>query len=158
MAINYCPKVGEVLECDFGDFKANPAGDIDTKNFNGRIPPEMVKKRLVVVLNGKISGACIIVPISSTQDIGKITQNLHIELAASLIKETRFYDNRVRWAKTDLVQQVSKERLNKVRNDRGFVEQSLPRDIVTKIQQGVVRAISASGLLPKQITTIVSNS
>lgn len=147
MAINYTPKVGELLECDFGDFKKDAEGLIDTRNFNGRIPPEMVKKRLVVILNGKLNGACLIVPISSTQDINKITQQLHIELESKLIVETDFYDDRVRWAKTDLIQQISKERLYKVRDKRGFITQMLPREVVDKIQRGVIRSISASSLI-----------
>lgn len=147
MAITYTPKVGELLECDFGEFKKDGAGNIDTKNLNGRIPPEMVKKRLVVILNGRLYGACLIVPISSTRDMGKITQQLHIELESKLIVETNFYDNRVRWAKTDLIQQVSKERLYKVRDNRGFITQILPREVVDKIQRGVIRSISASSLI-----------
>lgn len=151
MTINYAPKVGELLECDFGDFKRDAAGLIDTNNFNGRIPPEMVKKRLVVILNGKLNGACLIVPISSTQDIGKITQQLHIELESKLIAETDFYDKRVRWAKADLIQQVSRDRLNRVRDKRGFITQILPREVVEKIQRGVIRAISASSLIPQPV-------
>lgn len=151
MAITYTPKVGELLECDFGEFKKDGAGIIDTRNFNGRIPPEMVKKRLVVILNGKLNGACLIVPISSTQDIGKITQQLHIELEPRLIAQTNFYDSRIRWAKADLIQQVSTERLCKVRDARGFITQMLPRDVVAKIQRGVIRAISASALIPQPV-------
>ena len=52
--INYSPKVGEVLECDFGQFQYDPTTQLPlTNNYNGRIPPEIVKRRMVIVLNGK---------------------------------------------------------------------------------------------------------
>ena len=64
--INYSPKVGEVLECDFGQFQYDsetqrPAVD----NYDGRIPPEIVKKRMVIVLNGKLDSGCLVVPRAS---------------------------------------------------------------------------------------------
>jgi uncharacterized protein YifN (PemK superfamily) len=149
MAISYSPKVGELLECNYGDFLYEDDGTINRKNYNGRIPPEMVKNRLVVVLNGKISGgSTIIVPISSTQDLGKITQGLHIPIPQEHIQVTNFYDQRDRWAKADLVQQVSKERLFKVKDANGVhITQYLPRDLMENIQKAVVTAISAKSLL-----------
>jgi uncharacterized protein YifN (PemK superfamily) len=149
MAILYSPKVGELLECNYGDFLYEADGTINRKNYNGRIPPEMVKNRLVVVLNGKISGrSTIIVPISSTQDLGKIAQGLHIPIPQEHIQVTNFYDQRDRWAKADLVQQVSKERLFKVKDANGVhITQHLPRDLMENIQKAVVTAISAKSLL-----------
>lgn len=69
MAINFSPKVGEILECNFGNYPVSQNGQISTAYYDGRIPPEMIKNRLVVVLNGKINGnACIVVPLSTTRD------------------------------------------------------------------------------------------
>ena len=101
MAITYHPKVGEVLECNFGRFKQLSDGQIDPRNFDGRIPPEMVKQRMVVILNGKLNGNCLVVPISSAKDIGKIGQGLHVPLAPDLFEITSFYDRRERWAKAE---------------------------------------------------------
>ncbi|MCH7217554.1 hypothetical protein EFJ96_15235 [Escherichia coli] len=65
VAINFSPKVGEILECNFGNYPVSQNGQFSTTYYNGRIPPEMIKNRLVVVLNGKINGnACIVVPLS----------------------------------------------------------------------------------------------
>ncbi len=62
MAINFSPKVGEILECNF-DHPVSQNGQVSTTYYDGRIPPEMIKNRLVVVFNGKINGnACIVVP------------------------------------------------------------------------------------------------
>ena len=58
--ITHRPKVGDILECDFGEW-AIPI------SFDGHIKPEMRKRRLVVILNGNLDGgACIVVPISSS--------------------------------------------------------------------------------------------
>lgn len=43
MPIKYHPKVGDILQCDFGVFKADAAGAFNYKNIDGRVPPEMVK-------------------------------------------------------------------------------------------------------------------
>ena len=55
MAINFSPKVGEILECNFGNYPVIQNGQFSTTYYDGRIPPEMIKNRLVVVLNGKIN-------------------------------------------------------------------------------------------------------
>lgn len=54
MAINFSPKVGEILECNFGNYPVSQNGQFSTTYYDGRIPPEMIKNRLVVVLNGKL--------------------------------------------------------------------------------------------------------
>ena len=46
MALTYTPKVGEVLECDFGEFLQPPM----TPVYNALMPPEIRKRRMVVVL------------------------------------------------------------------------------------------------------------
>jgi len=145
MAITYAPKVGEVLECHFGEH----AADI---NFDGNIPPEMRKNRMVVVLNGKLNDCCIVVPISSKQDLNAIQRGLHIHLDTSLFKVTDFYDKRDRWAKAETVCHVSKKRLFKLKDRHKPFDMHLPREKVAAIQEAVIKAISAGSLLPpKQI-------
>lgn len=56
MAIKHRPKVGEILECDFGHW-AEP------ESVNGHLPPEMRKRRLVVVLNGDIDGQSAVIAL-----------------------------------------------------------------------------------------------
>lgn len=136
------PKVGEILECDYGLFSSQ-------HSFDGHIPPEIIKKRMVVVLNGKLRGLALVVPISSTHNIEGIHQGYHIEIDPSLLKTTHFYDKRIRWAKAELVQAVSRHRLFHI-HDRGMkITQYLPRDLVTKIQKAVIKAIGANTLLDR---------
>lgn len=148
MAITYIPKVGELLECNFGKFEIIPGTEqINDKNYDGRIPPEMVKRRMVVVLNGKLNAGCLVVPISSTKNIGFINKGLHIPLDTKWFRVTDFYDKRERWAKCDLIHMVSKKRLFKFIDRGQRFDQHLNRDVVTEIQKGVTKSISAMSLL-----------
>lgn len=150
MAITHSPKVGEILECNYGDYLKAANGQTITNDYNGHVPPEMVKNRLVVVLNGKLNGnACIVVPLSSTSDPHKTQRGLHVEIAHDLIEDLQFFGQTTRWAKADLIQQVSSLRLNRPRlASRGFLNQHLPRDVVTQIQTAVIKCINAASLVP----------
>ena len=53
MAINFSPKVGEILECNFGNYPVSQNGQFSTKYYDGRIPPEMIKNRLAGAGSGK---------------------------------------------------------------------------------------------------------
>lgn len=147
MAITYTPKVGEILECDFGKFKGKN-GNYDKRNYDGRIPNEMIKRRMVVVVNPKIGGGLnLVVPISSTKNIAAVTKGTHIPLDESLFRETDFYDKRERWAKCEAIQLVSKERLFKMIDNGQRFDQKLPRDTVESIQKGIITAVNAKSLL-----------
>ncbi|WP_078237468.1 type II toxin-antitoxin system PemK/MazF family toxin [Haemophilus paracuniculus] len=98
MAIKYRPKVGEILECDFGRWQ-----EIDGKSdYDRNLEPEMRKRRMVVVLNGDIDGkSAIVAPISSTKGYGRLA-TFHVYLSPDLIPETYFYDVRERWVKRNI--------------------------------------------------------
>lgn len=146
--ISYSPRVGEILECNFGQFSYDPETQRPLmENFNGRIPPEIVKKRMVIVLNGKLDSGCLVVPISSTKNLSGISKGLHVQLDPEHFRVTDFYDLRERWAKTDLIQMVSRSRLYKLKDGEERFDLHLPRDVVTQIQRAVIKAISASTLI-----------
>lgn len=116
MAIKFEPRVGQILECNYGEYRIGRSAADPPCLYDFRLKPEMVKNRLVVVLNGKIdSNACIVVPLSSTRDAGKLSRGWHVEIPAHLIEELPYFKQRIRWAKSDLVAQVSRERLFKPR-------------------------------------------
>lgn len=142
MAIKHRPKVGELLECDFGQWSSNESAD-------GHIPPEMVKRRLVVVLNGDIDGhSAVVVPISSTKGYGRLA-TFHEYLSPDLIEETHFYEKRERWAKAEHSQFVSTKRLHYVFDNRTGkrINQRLPNDIITAIQKRVLTAVSGKRII-----------
>ena len=138
--INHRPRVGELLECDFGQWS-------EPETVNGHIPPEMRKRRLVVVLNGDIDGYSVIVaPISSTKAYGRLA-TFHEYLPPDLIAETNFYTKRDRWVKTEHVRCVSKKRLYYIFDNGKKLNQKLPNDVVTEIQKKVLIAVSGKRIL-----------
>lgn len=147
MPINFSPKVGQVLECNYGEYTLDTNG-IPTSAPDHHIPPEMIKNRLVVVLNGKVSGSsCLVVPLSTTHDLQKTHKGWHVEIAEDEIPELKYFVQSVRWAKADMVQQVSRVRLNRPRSTRGHDEIKISFASVDKIQRAVIKAISAGSLL-----------
>lgn len=150
MAINFKPRVGQVLECNFGNYRQDPAGGVVKNDFNAHIPPEMVKNRLVVVLNGRIPGACLVVPLSTTLDIDKVTKGWQVELSKDAIPDLLYFSQQKRWAKCDMVEQVSVQRLGRTRETRGHIEVYLDRAAVEAIQRAVVKVIGGASLLAPQ--------
>lgn len=153
MAINHRPKVGEILECHFGHWDVN-------ENFDGHIPPEMRKRRMVVVLNGNLDGkSSIVIPISSSESNNpdnKETTDLlksvkyHHHLENHLFRVTDFYDKRDRWALCERVTVVSNKRLFYIIDNNTKISQHLPHDIVSEIQKKVIIAISAKSFLENE--------
>lgn len=150
MPIKHRPKVGELLECDFGKWA-------DPESVNGHIDPEMRKRRLVVVLNGDIDGkSAVIVPISSTKSYGRLA-TFHCSLAPELIQITDFYESRERWAKAEHARLVSTKRLHYIYDKGQKLNQKLPDDVITKIQKKVLIAVSGKRILDtyeKEITDL----
>lgn len=140
MAIKHRPKVGELLECDFGVWA-------DPETVNGHIKPEMIKRRLVVVLNGDIDRqSAIVVPISSTKAYGRLA-TYHEYLSSDLIQETAFYEKRDRWAKAEHTHFVSTKRLYYIFDKGKKLSQKLPNDVVAEIQKKVLIAVSGKRIL-----------
>lgn len=149
MGINFSPKVGQILSCNYGKYPEDGQGNTVPDVVDAHMPPEMVKFRLVVVLNAKLNGnACIVVPISTTKDSVKLCNGIHVQLAKGVIKEAKHFPQKTSWVKCDMVQTVSNRRLNRPMNPgRGWLIQVLPREIVSEIQKAVIKAINASPLL-----------
>nr|CRY96832.1 hypothetical protein [uncultured prokaryote] len=148
MAITFTPNVGELIECDFGEFLTPPPNPI----FDGIISPEIIKKRLVVVLNGRLPNECVlVVPISSSGNPNAVTRGFHVHLPTKLITVTKFYDRRDRWAIADCMTHVSKKRLFPIWNGPTLVKDYLPREVVTAIQKAAIKSLSASALLAPDV-------
>ncbi|MBN6710923.1 type II toxin-antitoxin system PemK/MazF family toxin [Haemophilus haemoglobinophilus] len=157
MAIKHRPKVGEILECNFGVWDEN-------EKFDGHIPPEMRKRRMVVILNGNIDGkSSLVIPISSnesndpnrkdnTQNEDDILKSVkyHHYLDSSLFHVTDFYDKRERWALCERIATVSNKRLFYIFNKNIKLHQILPREIVTEIQKKTILALNAKVLLKNE--------
>lgn len=99
MAINFRPKAGTVLVCDF----------------HGYVVPEIIKVRPVVVISPnhmKRPGLYTVVPLSTTKP--KPKEKYHVELLNPITN-----DGSLVWAKCDLVATVREQRLDRCKMSRG---------------------------------------
>ncbi|AVF33847.1 type II toxin-antitoxin system PemK/MazF family toxin [Rahnella sikkimica] len=146
MSINFKPKVGQVLDCNYGVYPKDTNGCILDNIVDAHMPPEMVKRRLVIVLNGKLNGnSSIVVPLSTTLDEIKLKRGFHVQLDAGVIEDLKYFPPKTCWAKCDMVQTVSNRRLNKpMLAGRGWLSQCIPVNIITLIQQAILNSIKSS--------------
>lgn len=155
MAINFAPQVGEVLQCDFGvvptTFPVDASGKQVIAPVDAVMPPEMVKNRLVIVLSSEIN-SCIVVPMSSKFDAKKTRTGRHVEIATGIIPGLYYFTDITRWAKGDMVQQVSNLRLNSLMGPHKRLTFCLDRATVEVVQRAVVKSISAGSLLKPPVT------
>ena len=145
MALIYSPKVGEILECNFGDFLKPPPEPI----YNGLISPEIRKRRMVAVVNGKLpNGCCLVVPISSSHNPSAVERGFHIHLGSEIFCETKFHtDDRDRWALCECITHVSKKRLFRMFNNGIQVTKILSSNKVAEIQKSIIWSSNAQFLL-----------
>ena len=128
MPIKYAPQNGSILICDFDG-----------------MAPEMVKRRPVVVVSSVSEGLCIVVPLSSSPPIHVQPWNLKIVLQQPLPKP---YISMTCWAKCDMVQSVSFERLYLFRGEkengkRQYISRSVSDEMLAAIRSGIWQAVSA---------------
>lgn len=121
------PKTGQILMCDFD---------------RGSVPPEMVKRRPVVVVSPSESHSrklCTVIPLSSTPPTP--AKAWHYALQESPL--VSIMGNAQTWAKCDMIYTVSFDRLDKphrrTRNGREYVSLKLsPADMA-----GVIAGVRA---------------
>lgn len=145
---------GRLLECDFGFFSQDllisnkTARNLD--NFNGRLPYEMIKRRLVVVVSHKEDPA-LVVPISKT-DKGKNKDT--VVPITSLPNDLVGYKQKDCYAKAGAISFVSGHRLFPLRYEKNGrrvydnrVEKKLSNEDVTTIKKAVFNGIGGSNIL-----------
>lgn len=103
MALSYHPKPGEIVLCDYS---------------SGFMPPEMVKRRPVVIVSPRLrrrSDLVAVVPLSTTPPNPAELHHCSITLAVPLPKP---FDAPQMWAKCDMVATVAMARLDRFRDGR----------------------------------------
>ena len=139
MAIKFRPNVGDILECDFGLWA-------DGVDFDGHIPPEMRKRRMVAVINARLDAkSTLVVPISSSE--GNKLNPINEFLPDTLFQVTHFYDKRDRYALCGRLLSVSNERLFPIYDKGVIIRQKLPNDVISAIQRKIIKAINAQSIL-----------
>ena len=131
MSLNFVPRPGTLLICNF-----------DT----GFRPPEMVKKRPVVVISPKRrrgNALCTVVPLSTTMP--NPVEPFHHQMEARSLPG--IYAENTTWAKCDMLATVSRERLDRVliREKRNGKRRYLAVQVTTEdldaIRSGVINAL-----------------
>jgi len=145
---------GRLVECDFGFFSQDycsgkvPATTID--NFTKKLPYEMVKRRLVVIVSNKEDPA-LVIPISKTSKAVDLRTVVQItSLPADLVHFTEPNC----FAKTASITQVSGHRLfplryydNETRVYDARVEKKLSNTDVINIRKAAFIALGGAGIL-----------
>lgn len=140
MALTFKPSVGQILVCNYGQYCAQIHPD-------GHLPPEMVKNRLVVVLNAKHPGGCVVVPLSTTYNEKETDRGYHVEMVEDDLPHIFKFPKAKRWAKANMIETVSKERLDRAQTANGNKFVYLDPKVVEQIQRAVIKVISANSLL-----------
>jgi mRNA interferase MazF len=138
MAINEHPAIGTVLTC-----KYEP----------GFVKPEMVKRRLVVVISPKISirpGLCTVVPLSRKQPIPQMSYHCQIRLDPPPPEP---WGDLPRWVKGDMVAAVGFHRLDFLRlgrdestDKRIYRYDPIPAEDLRRIRHCVLCSLGLAGL------------
>jgi uncharacterized protein YifN (PemK superfamily) len=130
MAISYHPDLGEALWCTYSG-----------------IEPEMVKRRIVVVLTPKAcqrAGMATVIPISCTHP--GIVRPWHVKLGRDPYPKGNKPEL---WAKCDMLNVVSFERLSgyhyRWNGKRKYLKMQVSMDELVSIRQGVLAALGLSG-------------
>lgn len=133
MAIAEHPAPGTILLCNF-DY--------------GFVPPEMVKRRPVVVVSPKISvrpRLCTVIPLSTEPP--QIRMPYHFELADIAPPLPVPWDKGPNWVKADMIYAVSFDRLDFIRYGKERNGRRLYRyETVTDHQMKQIRACMLSAL------------
>ena len=141
MSLSYHPAIGAILMCDF-----------DT----GFRPPEMVKRRPVVIISPRLrqrENLVTVVPLSTTPPNHKMDYHIEFTLANPLPSP---FNNPSMWAKCDMLATVGLTRLDRFkmpRHDKGprkwVAGEVSPADL-KRIRIAILHAIGLS-FLTKQL-------
>lgn len=145
---------GRILECDFGYFSQDISIDNPPSttvcNYNRKLPFEMVKRRLVVIVSNKADPA-LVVPISKSS---KAKDKRTVIEISSLPTDLATFNEAVCYAKTGAISYVSGHRLFPVRYEAdgrriydNKVEKKLSNGDVVSIKKAVFIAVGGDNIL-----------
>ena len=131
MAINFYPKAGQILVCDFTGFRE----------------PEMVKVRPVIIISPKLpyrSEIVTVVPISTTPPIKEVDHVVRL----SKNYHPNESDDLPCWAKCDMIMNIATWRLNsfKVGRRKWYSPRANTEDLEA-VREGVIHGLGMKHLL-----------
>lgn len=141
MALTFHPQPGTILMCDFS---------------SGFKPPEMVKRRPVVVISPKMkrcSGLCTVVALSTVQP--SPLENWHYQLPLGSLPQKGQFQAKDSWVKGDMVYRVSFDRLNLIQigkepgtGKRQYFKQRLGRGQMQRVYACLLHGLNLGHLEP----------
>lgn len=140
MAIRFAPSCGDILICDFGA---------------GFMPPEMVKRRPVLILSPRLrgrEGLCTVAPLSTTPPQRPVAYQCAVTLPAAPPKPFSQTDL---WAKADMLATVSFSRLDLFRSARqpngrrNYLKMALPTADLEAVRDCVIHALGLQARLTR---------
>jgi mRNA interferase MazF len=130
MPIHFLPRQATVLICDFS---------------TGFIPPEMVKRRPVIIISPRLHerrGPHLVVPLSNTRPDEILAH--HVRLRAGRYSFLRpGVDS---WVKCNLIAAVAPVRLDRLRQGRHWIAPMIDRADFEAVQLGVLHALALQHL------------
>jgi mRNA interferase MazF len=138
MGIKFPVGVGIILLCDYSR--------------GGFQPPEMVKRRPVVVISPRLphrNGLCTVVPISAEQSDHAVNYVVRLELEPPLPEP---FSYKVAWVKCDMLATVSYARLDLLHTERDqygkrrYLHPKLSEVDLQRVRIGVLHAIGCRNL------------
>lgn len=126
MAIQYAPKIGSILICDYR---------------KGFIVPEMVKRRPVVVVACTSYRLCIVVPLSTSSPT--IEESYHRKIILERPLPSPFNRTNEVWAKCDMISTVSYDRLELFKGKKNNITGNR-KYIIPKVLHGDLEKIRLS--------------
>ena len=133
MPLRFHPKPGTVLVCDYSE---------------GFRPPEMVKKRLAVVISPRLrhrDKLCSVVPLSTTPP--RVVQPWHHQIVFERALP-RPFEGVEKWAKCDMVATVAFHRLELIRlgrdpasGRRRYIQPRISDDDLERVRDAVCRSL-----------------
>ncbi|MCD1645287.1 type II toxin-antitoxin system PemK/MazF family toxin [Aurantimonas coralicida] len=133
MPLQFPPSRGTLVICDYS---------------TGFRPPEMVKRRLAVVISHRLpqrDGLCAVVPLSTTPARAGIRYQCRIDLPQSPPPP---FEGTVKWVKADMLATVCFNRLDLPRTGRDrdtgrrrYLQIRLPDDEMLKVQEAVLHGL-----------------
>jgi uncharacterized protein YifN (PemK superfamily) len=137
LPVRFIPKAGAILMCDYPSCF---------------VAPEMVKARPVIVVSPVLpgrSGLVTVVPISGSRP--SPLREYHCELPSSVLPSFMRLDGESRWAKCDMVNALSLERLSPVHGPRDPMTRkrtyeylALPADLLESVRKGIAKSLGIS--------------
>ena len=133
MPIDFFPRVGSVLMCDFGP---DPRDILPPGVMRGPLSvlPEIFKTRHVVVIQARSKDTSVVVPFSTVRP--RRVERFHYCLPTG---KYPFLNRQENWVKADLLTCVSCERLERVLVAGRYSHTFLDDEDVAKVQQCVLR-------------------